>query len=353
MNAPDPTHFNHSAPLVTRLTERYALTTPIVAAPMALASGGALAAAVAQAGGLGFLGGGYGDLAWVQREHALAAKQLNGDLSRYGVGFISWTAEKDASAFDWILDLPEEARPVGIFLSFAATSSGMVKLCQRVKHAGLPLFYQVQTMAQLPAVLDCGADVIIAQGGEAGGHGMNSLAGRATITLVPEIADVLVERSPETLLLAAGGIADGRGLAAALMLGADGAVIGSRFWAAAESLAAKEAKDAAIAANGDGTARTAVFDILRRKQWPREFDFRALRNDLHRQWETRVEELRANPDAARADYDAGVAALDYRRAHATAGEVTGLIHDAPGAAELLARIDQEARACLARFALKA
>jgi nitronate monooxygenase len=152
----------------------------------------------------------------------------------------------------------------------------------------------------------------------------------------------LAAQSPNTLLVAAGGIADGRGMAAALMLGADGVLLGSRLWASAESLAAAGAVKAALAASGDDTARSPVFDILRRKHWPAPFDFRALRNGLHRRWEARVDELRGAPDAARADYDAGVAAGDFARAHVTVGEAVGLMHDAPPAAELIRRITSQA-----------
>jgi nitronate monooxygenase len=81
---------------------------------------------------------------------------------------------------------------------------------------------------------------------------------------------------------------------------------------------------------------------LRRKHWPAPYDFRALRNGLHRQWETRVDELRGAPDAARADYDAGVAAGDFARAHVTVGEAVGLMDDAPPAAELIRRITSQA-----------
>ena len=91
---------------------------------------------------------------------------------------------------------------------------------------------------------------------------------------------------------------------------------------------------------------TAIFDILRRKNWPAPYDFRAIRNPLHRQWEGRIDALRAAPEEARAAYDAGVAAGDFSAAHATAGEAVGLIHDLPGAAELIARMDAQARARL-------
>lgn len=329
--------------LHTRLTRAFDLRTPIALAPMALATGGALAAACVEAGALGLVGGGYGDLAWTQREYQLALDLIAPEHRRaLGIGFITWKLDEDASALDWVLGLPSEARPRALMLSFGDPRP----YAARVADSGVQLLCQVQRLAQVDLALEAGASVIIAQGGEAGGHGANAQEGRATFTLVPEIADHLARHAPDTLLLAAGGVADGRGLVAALALGADGVLVGSRLWASTESLAAPGAKATAVAAGGDDTARSGVFDVLRRKNWPAPYDFRALRNDLHRQWESRIDDLRAQPDAARADYDAGVAAADFSRAHVTVGEAVGLMHDAPSAAELVQRMTREARAVL-------
>jgi nitronate monooxygenase len=213
----------------------------------------------------------------------------------------------------------------------------------RIARAGVDLICQVQQLAQLPQAIEAGATVVVAQGAEAGGHGMNALNGRATLSFVPEVADWLAAQAPDTLLLAAGGIADGRTLAAALMLGADGALVGSRLWATQESLAAEGAKRQAIGTDGDGTARSSIFDILRRKNWPEPYDFRAIRNDLHRRLEPQLDSLRAHPEAARAEYEAAVAAGDYSAAHATVGEAVGLINDAPAAQAVLQRMADQAR----------
>ena len=327
----------------SRFSEIFQLNTPIALAPMALASGGALAAACARAGALGLLGGGYGELAWLQTQHALALQLLQDDtaaLKRLGCGFITWKMDVDASALDWLLDQPHT--PAALMLSFGDPRPYAARIAKR----GVPLICQIQRLEQLPLCLEAGAAVIVAQGAEAGGHGMQSVQARATFTLVPEMADALAAHSPSTLLLAAGGIADGRGLAAARMLGADGVLMGTRLWASAESLASAGAVAAALQANGDETARSAVFDVLRRKNWPPEFDFRALRNRLHRQWESRIHELRTSPEAARAEYDAGVAAQDFERAHVTVGEAVGLLQDAPSAAELIERITKQAEALI-------
>ena len=331
------------AALNTRFAQRFQLTTPIALAPMALATGGALAAACAQAGALGLVGGGYGDLAWTQREYALAHDLLKDDAAshaRLGCGFITWKLDENAEALDWVLT----QKPSAVMLSFGDPRPYAARIAQ----AGAQLICQVQRLDQVPQALEAGASVIVAQGGEAGGHGANALEGRSTFTLVPEIADYLAAHSSDTLLLAAGGVADGRGLAAALMLGADGALVGSRLWATTESLAAAGAKIQATHTNGDGTARSMVFDILRRKNWPAPYDFRAIRNDLHRALESDMAALQANPDAARANYDAGVKAGDFTRAHATVGEAVGLIADIPDAQAVIARITQQAQRLLAK-----
>ena len=304
---------------------------------MALATGGQLAAACAQAGALGLVGGGYGDLTWTQREYTLATELLRKQPdanARLGCGFITWKLDENAEALDWVLT----QQPCAIMLSFGDPRP----YAARIRDAGAALICQVQRLDQVALALEAGAAVIVAQGGEAGGHGANALEGRSTFTLVPEIADHLAAHAPDTLLLAAGGVADGRGLAAALMLGADGALVGSRLWATTESLAAPGAKTQATHTSGDGTARSQVFDILRRKNWPAPYDFRAIRNDLHRQLETNIAALQANPEAARADYDAGVKAGDFSKAHATVGEGVGLIADIAQASDVLARMSEQA-----------
>jgi nitronate monooxygenase len=124
------------------------------------------------------------------------------------------------------------------------------------------LICQVQTVAQAVEAVDVGADIIVAQGAEAGGQGI----ARSTLALVPAVVDAVEQRNENVAVIAAGGIADGRGLATALMLGAQGVLVGTRFLAADESLTSREAKAKILAARGDDTVRTRVFgrgDALR------------------------------------------------------------------------------------------
>jgi nitronate monooxygenase len=204
--------------LNTRLTEFFGIEHPIVLAPMAMISGGRLAAAVTSAGGLGLIGGGYCDPEWLQREFDQA------DGTRVGCGFITWSLARTPRVVDEAL----AREPATIMLSFGDLRPS----ADRIRAAGVPLTAQVQNLDHARRALDAGADIIVAQGGEAGGHGMSA---RSTFTLVPEVVDLVAERSPETLVLAAGGVADGRGLAAALALGADGALVGTRVLGVARS----------------------------------------------------------------------------------------------------------------------
>lgn len=142
------------------------------------------------------------------------------------------------------------------------------------------IFSQIQTVEMAIRSAKSGADVIVAQGNESGGHGLNNNA--STLTLVPETVDALKESGNDHIpVLAAGGIMDGRGLASALMLGASGVVMGTRFAASKESLSNPQAKEMIIKScdGGVSTIRTNVFDQLRQPNiWPKEFDGRALRN---------------------------------------------------------------------------
>lgn len=319
-------------PLQTRFTQKFGLTIPIVSAPMAGAAGGKLAQAVSDAGGLGFVGGGYGELDWTRRELGQCQPE------RVGWGFITWAIAADDRAFALAL----EHKPKAMFLSFGDSRS----FAQRARALGIPVFCQIQELAQLPQAIDSGADVIVAQGNEAGGHGMNR---RSVMCLVPEVRDWLDAHVPDVLLLAAGGIADGRGLAAALTLGADGAVVGTRFWATSESLAVPAAKAFALGLDGDATSRSRIFDILRRKNWPKEYGFRAYRNAMHRRWEGCEAALAADPVQAQVEFDAATLACNYDIANITVGECIGLMHDIPHAAELTQRIAAQAREHILRL----
>jgi len=167
---------------------------------------------------------------------------------------------------------------------------------------------------------------------------------------VPEAADYLAKRSPATLLLAAGGIADGRGLAAALMLGADGVVVGTRFWASAEALTPRAATERGILATGDDTVRTTAIDALRGVPWPDEFSFRVVRNKLTDQWSEREAEAQAARGSLAEAYAAARERQDFDTVAIVAGECVGLVHDRPSAASIVRGMVEQAEALLRRGA---
>ena len=313
----------------TRLTQQLGIAHPILSAPMAFAAGGALAAAVSAAGGLGLIGGGYGDAGWLEGQFKAAGNQS------VGCGFITWALARQPQ----VLDAALAHRPAALMLSFGDP----LPFADKIHAAGVALICQVQTLAHARAALAAGAAIIVAQGSEAGGHG----ARRATLTLVPEVADMLATQSPATLLLAAGGIADGRGLAAALMLGADGVLVGSRFWASREALVHPRHHAAALAADGDGTIRQVATDAARGLDWPKEFSARVLQNGFTRRFAGQEDEKAAELAAYGADYAAAFACGDPDRAGVWVGEATGLISDVPGVAEIMVRIVEGARQRLA------
>ena len=317
-------------PLTTRLTERFGLVHPVILAPMAFAAGGRLAAAVSRAGGLGLVGGAYGDREWVETQLDEA-----GDAD-VGCGFITWSLERSPATLDHVL----ARRPRAVLLSFGDPRA----FAPKVREAGVPLLCQVQSREDALLALEAGADAIVAQGGEAGGHGDR----RGTFTLVPEIADLLSGHSPETLLCAAGGIADGRGVAAALVLGADGVLVGSRLWATSEANVSDRMQGAALDATGDATIRTSVMDIARRLDWPERFTARVLRNRFTDTWHGRERELRAAGEDVAREWSDGWAAGDPDRANTFVGEAVGLIRTIEPAATVLERMTADAAVLLDR-----
>ena len=216
---------------------------------------------------------------------------------------------------------------------------------ERNKKAGALAICQVQHLAQARTVLKEGADIIVTQGTEAGGHG----GGRSTLPLAPAVVDMVARSGRNVPVVAAGGITDGRGLAAALMLGADGVLMGTRFYVASESLAAVGAKTRVVAASGDHTLRTTVFDLARGYNWPQEYTGRAVRNRFADAWHGREDALAQN-DAERARYAEAAAQGDADIAVVFAGEGIDLVHAIEPAATLLAQITHEAEAATARMA---
>ncbi|MBV8778397.1 MAG: nitronate monooxygenase [Alphaproteobacteria bacterium] len=318
--------------LRTRLTERLGIRHPILSAPMGGTAGGALAAAVSGAGGLGLIGGG-GALndpdTWLLPQFAAAGNQ------RVGCGFITWGLAKRPGN----LAVALARSPAVMMFSFGDASP----FIPQVKDAGIPVICQVQNLAMARSALALGADIIVAQGAEAGGHG----ARRGSLPLVPAVVDLVREVRSDALVVAAGGIADGRGLAAALMLGADGVLMGTRFHVSEESLVEETAKAQLVATGGDETVRSTLFDVGRDFPWPHPFTGRALANRFTETWYGHEMALAEDADA-KADYKAANARGDADLTVVWGGEAIDLIDSVEPAGAIVERVVAEAETALAR-----
>jgi nitronate monooxygenase len=274
------------------------------------------------------LGAGGGDREWLAREAPIVA---SGTDQPWGVGLLTWAI--DAAAVEGALAYG----PKAVMLSFGDPTP----FAERVRQAGTVLILQVTDLEEARRAVDLGAEVIVAQGTEAGGHGARR--GRSTLPFVP----VVVDLAAPVPVLAAGGIADGRGLAAALALGADGALIGSRFQATAEALVAPSIHEAIIEGKGQDTERSGVLDIVRGSRWPSTYTARTLGHPYLDRWRGREAELVDDSEAKR-DYRNDVARGAIPPIPVWAGEAIDLITDKLPAAELVARLANQAEDALAR-----
>ncbi|MGD8325965.1 MAG: nitronate monooxygenase [Sphingomonadales bacterium] len=306
-------------PIQSRISKQLGLKHPLICAPMAGVSGGLLAGAASKAGGLGFIAGGYGNEAELKRELGLV------DTRQIGVGFISWALDKKP----WLLDMVLERGIKALFLSFGDISPYVGK----AHAAGVPVFAQVQTVQAAKDAVSKGADIIIAQGSEAGGHG----ASRGTITLLPAILD----HAGQTPVAAAGGITDGRSAAAAFLMGAQAIVCGTAFYASPEALSHDKAKDIAVKAQGDDTFRSSLFDKARGLDWPAPYTLRTLRNSYSDAW---LNGLEPNPSlpGAQETYAEAVRRGDFSRAAVIVGEGVDQLHKKEPAAAIIERLMREA-----------
>ena len=266
----------------TRFTALFDLDHPLMSAPMAMHSGGSLAAAVSLAGGMGSFGG-------IHATHGPDWVRVEADLVRerterpYAIGFITPFLEFFEGHFQAAVD----AQPDAIALSFSDPGVW----ARRAKAAGIKLICQVQTFQDADLAVAAGADVLVAQGTEAGGH-------TGTMTMLPLLVGIAAEH-PDVPLLAAGGIANGATLAAAIVAGADGAWLGTAFLATAEAVEiGDDHKAAIVASDGGDTVFTRAYDIASRLPWPAAIGERVRRDDFTEEWAEREAELRQDPDRA-------------------------------------------------------
>jgi len=293
---------------------------PIMQAGMSTYTTPELVAAVSNAGGLGIIGA-LGRSPDELREEIGKVRELT--TRPFGVNHV--VSQIDAGAIDVTLEL----RVAVLSLSWGRAAD----LARRAHDAGIKVLHQVNSPEEAGQVAADGADVIVAQGTEGGGH----VGGMSTLPLVPQVVDV-VNGVP---VLAAGGIADGRGLAAALMLGAQGALIGTRFLATPEARGRGHSKDVILNALGSQTVASKFFDDVLGIRWPGAL-VRSIRNPLLDRWAQRQQDWALAADQIRPSLEAAMAAGDF----VLAGESAGMIHDIVPAGELVQRIAREAEALL-------
>lgn len=327
----------------------------IVGAPMRVMSGPHLALAISKAGGLGFIGPGLKpedtatDLAKVRE--LLKSGTTNTQPSKFqsderlpvGVGFQLWNGSLESAA-----QTVQQYQPVASWLF--APRNGQKELDEwtvRLREAspGIHIWIQIGTVQESIEIVksDTRPDVIVVQGDEAGGHG-RAKDGIGLITLFPEIADQV--RSTGISLVAAGGIADGRGVAAALALGASGVAMGTRFLASSEARISKGYQDEVVRAT-DGaksTTRTMLYNHLRGTVgWPEQFSPRGIVNQSWHDHQAGIDfqELKRRHDEATLTGDKGWGPDGRVATYAGAG--VGLIHGIEEASVLVQRLQQETK----------
>jgi nitronate monooxygenase len=300
--------------LQTALTERLGLKHPIVQAPMGGVAGPELAAAVSAAGALGMLTAGPSD---GPDKVARDAEAMRATGQRCGIGTLAWRLDEEPDVLDAVL----AAEPAAVSIS----AGDIVPHHARVLEAGVPLFVQVSSADGARAAAAAGVDFVVAQGTDAGGH-------TGSVGTLPLLEAVLAALDGVPVL-AAGGIASGRGLAGVLAMGAAGVWIGTRFAATREALGSEERKRRLVEARETDTVHTRVFDIAQNLAWPPAFPGRALRDEFTDRWHGREGEVPTE---------------GYEGGHVYAGEAVGAIDDVPAAAELVERISSEAEELLRR-----
>lgn len=315
--------------LRTRFTELFGLDHPLMSAPMVMHSGGRLAGAVSAAGALGSFGGMHParEPSWVRDEIEIARQTTDRPVA---VGFITPFLPM-AEAF---LEATIEARPAAVVLSFADPGPW----AGRLDDAGISLICQVQDHDGAARAVDAGASVLVVQGMAAGGH-------TGTLSLLPFLA-ATVERFPDVPVLAAGGIADGRSLAAALLAGAEGAVLGTAFLATPEAVEIDDRyKQLIVDSDGTDTVLTQVFDIISGLPWPAAIHDRVRRNQTVDEWTDREAELRTRREEVAATFPPG-SPPDPERDAIRYGQSAGAVDAVRPAAEVARTISEQAESIL-------
>jgi NAD(P)H-dependent flavin oxidoreductase YrpB (nitropropane dioxygenase family) len=289
-----------------------------------------MVAAVSEAGGLGALGC---SLLGPEEIGRAAGKIRSLTDKPFALNFLIFIPNEEGFA------AALEARPAAMAFAWPRPEQELKPFFDRAHEAGCKVTFMTGEVAEARRGAEAGADVIIAQGVEAGGH----VSWMAAMALVPMVVDAVAP----VPVLAAGGVADGRGLAAALALGADGVLIGTRFLASEESPLHPNFKQAILDSDGHDTVLTEIPDVASGRVWPGAMA-RARRNRFVERWAGREWALRQHQAKAWADIQAARAVGDTEEAYLLIGQDAGLIDDLPPAGEIVRRITAEAEEILSR-----
>jgi nitronate monooxygenase len=310
--------------LTTRLCSLLGIDFPIINAPMAATATAELATAVSKAGAFGMIGCNLSaDPGWLNEQ--IQAVRAKTDRP-FGVGFIS-----SASSVKKSIEAALDAKVAAISHSFADPTP----FIEQARGTGVKVFAQVQTMADAKKAVAAGADVIVAQGSEAGGH----TGYMGTLSFVRAVVKI----AGDIPVVAAGGIADGPGLAGVLMLGAEGAWIGTRFVASLEWAGPEWAKGQVILADADDTILTRIYDLVTDAPFPADIvSDRVISNTFTDTWHGREAEMMTRQSELREDIATAAAAGDATTAPVRAGIASGLIRSIEPASYILREIVSEA-----------
>jgi len=325
------------APLHTPLCDLLGIRYPICQAGMAFVARSSLASAVSAAGGLGVIAAAHGTPEHLREEirrvRDLTAEPFGVDILFATIRTVGEeTAQFTDQVKDWTDVALEERVPVLI-----AGLGNPGPVTAQAHRLGIKVMALCGNVKQARDHAANGVDVVIAQGHEAGGH-----TGRiGGMVLIPAVADAVAP----VPVVAAGGVADGRGLAAALALGAVGVWIGTRFIATHEAHGHDNYKKKIVAIDEEGT-------VVHRGATGKPC--RAIRNDFTREWEKRTAEILPFPlQAQRVGFPAAIRAReegDVENGHAACGQSAGLISEIVPAREVVERLVAEADATLSRLA---
>ena len=313
--------------LHTYLTTSWGLRYPIIGAPIAYVGRGRLARAIWEAGGLGMIGIGSTESVEFLAQQAAIAR--GDDQGRFGIGMHTWAIEKRPD----LLEAAIEAAPFIISISFGSPAPYVERIHQR----GILLATQVNTRADAIWAERDGVDLIVAQGTEAGGHVTGQVG---TLPLLQAVLDAV-----QTPVLAAGGIASPRGVAAALAAGAAGVWIGTALLASPECENTEQARTRIVQARETDTVLTRAFDVAQGLAWPPQFPGRALRNRFTDEWHARVDAL-PQASEARQQLAQAIASKDYDLAYIYAGQAVGLIARQQPAGEVIQYLGEGAERLL-------